>query len=79
MKMKNSNTSINQNKLDKTKKFDSSLSGANDSKNKNSSLESSKKNTMKYPSNINKIPNAAKESNASINQILAFRKKNRKN
>ena len=49
MKMKNSNTSINQNKLDKTKKFDSSLSGANDSKNKNSSLESSKKNTMKYP------------------------------
>ena len=43
MKMKVSNSSINQGKIDKSKKFDNNLSGTNDSKIKNSSLESSKK------------------------------------
>ena len=79
MKMKVSNSSINQGKIDKSKKFDNNLSGTNDSKIKNSSLESSKKNTIKYPANtLNKNPTIIKESmatNAAPNQTAAFRRK----
>ena len=79
MKMKGSNTSVTQGKNDKSKKFDNNLSGTNDSKIKNSSLESSKKNTVKYPpGNVNKNPPAIKESMSTTippNQTAAFRRK----
>ena len=74
--MKYSNTSLNQPKNDKTKKFDNNLSGMNDSKAKNSSLESSKKNTMKYPQYVMlKNSTAIPDKNSPNSQSLAFRKK----
>ena len=76
--MKYSNTSLNQTKNDKTKKFDNNISGINDSKAKNSSLESSKKNTMKYPQNVmtkNSNSNVVQDKNSPNAQSLAFRKK----
>jgi tetratricopeptide (TPR) repeat protein len=70
MKTKGSNSSVNQGKMDKSKKFDNNISGTNDSKLKNSSLESSKKTTIKYP-------NIKESLSTSIapNQTAAFRKK----
>ena len=70
---------INLNKGNKNKNISNNISGTNDSKLKNSSLESSKKTTMKYPSNVmNKNTNTIKESinNVQLNQLSpAFRKK----
>ena len=76
MKTKFSNNSLNQNKQEKTKKFDNNLSGTNDSKNKNSSLESSKKNTMKYPLNLmNKNSNKDLSINYQNTKSPEFRRK----
>ena len=70
---------INLNKGNKNKNISNNISGTNDSKLKNSSLESSKKTTMKYPSNVmNKNTNTIKENinNVQLNQLSpAFRKK----
>ena len=70
---------INLTKGNKNKNISNNISGTNDSKLKNSSLESSKKTTMKYPSNVmNKNTNTIKESinNVQLNQLSpAFRKK----
>lgn len=70
---------INLTKGNKNKNISNNISGTNDSKLKNSSLESSKKTTMKYPSNVmNKNTNTIKENinNVQLNQLSpAFRKK----
>ena len=70
---------INLAKGNKNKNISNNISGTNDSKMKNSSLESSKKTTMKYPSNaMNKNANTIKENinNVQLNQLSpAFRKK----
>ena len=75
--MKTPNTNLT--KGNKNKNISNNISGTNDSKMKNSSLESSKKTTMKYPSNVmNKNTNTIKESinNVQLNQLSpAFRKK----
>ena len=70
---------VNINKGNKNKNISNNISGTNDSKMKNSSLESSKKTTMKYPSNaMNKNANTIKENinSVQLNQLSpAFRKK----
>jgi hypothetical protein len=70
---------INLAKGNKNKNISNNISGTNDSKLKNSSLESSKKTTMKYPStSINKNVNTIKESINTVQLIQlspAFRKK----
>ena len=70
---------INLTKGNKNKNISNNISGTNDSKMKNSSLESSKKTTMKYPSNaMNKNANTIKENinSVQLNQLSpAFRKK----
>ena len=70
---------INLAKGNKNKNISNNISGTNDSKMKNSSLESSKKTTMKYPSNaMNKNANTIKESIniVQLSQLSpAFRKK----
>jgi hypothetical protein len=75
--MKTPNTNLT--KGNKNKNISNNISGTNDSKMKNSSLESSKKTTMKYPSNaMNKNANTIKENinNVQLNQLSpAFRKK----
>jgi len=75
--MKTPNTNLA--KGNKNKNISNNISGTNDSKMKNSSLESSKKTTMKYPSNVmNKNVNTIKENinSVQLNQLSpAFRKK----
>jgi len=75
--MKTPNTNLA--KGNKNKNISNNISGTNDSKMKNSSLESSKKTTMKYPSNaMNKNANTIKENinSVQLNQLSpAFRKK----
>jgi len=75
--MKTPNTNLA--KGNKNKNISNNISGTNDSKMKNSSLESSKKTTMKYPSNVmNKNANTIKENinSVQLNQLSpAFRKK----
>jgi len=70
---------INLTKGNKNKNISNNISGTNDSKMKNSSLESSKKTTMKHPSNaMNKNANTIKENinSVQLNQLSpAFRKK----
>ena len=72
--MKYSNTSLNQNKKDKSK-LEGNLSGNNDSKAKNSSLGSSKKVTMKPSNIINKNSTVIKEYKSQIVQNPTFRRK----